>query len=222
VASSPSPQQQQQQQHEQEERLATPASSSSSSASSVLPTIRIVRHCDDEPSREEELLAKLAAVTAERDQLASQVTRNLGAHASERACGTESGLDKSLGLAENLISQYQELVTVVDQENVGLRAELLAAKEETIKAHQWAEARVARFREERKLHEGNLAMAKAIMDDQEERLAALEAKLEEEKEKRKEAEDARLFEGYLKDLRDGATYGETGARYYGKRRAVSN
>jgi DNA repair exonuclease SbcCD ATPase subunit len=209
-----------QQQQEQEERLATPASHPSS-LSSFPPTIRVVRCSLEEPSREEELLAKLAEVTAERDQLASQVPRDLGAHAPQRACGTETGLDRTLGLAEDLVSQYQELVAVVDQENETLRAALTEAKEETIKAHKWAEERVARFREERKFHEENLAMAKAIIVEQEKMLKALEAELAEEKKKREEAEDARLFDGYLRDLRNGATYGETGARYYGRRRAVS-
>jgi hypothetical protein len=173
--------------------------------------------------KEEELLAQIAAITFERDQLAPQVFADQRAHALSRASGTETrDLSQTIGLAETLVSQYQELVGVVDGENGGLRAAITEAKEETIMVHQWVDERDARFREEREIHEGNLAMAKTIIVEQEKRLKALEAEVEEVAGKRREAEEGRVFEGYLRDLRNGATFGETGDRFYGSSRAASN
>jgi regulator of replication initiation timing len=145
-------------------------------------------------------------MTAERDQLASQVS-SLGAHVPARACGTGTLVDETIGRADELVSRYQELVAVVDAENAGLRAE----NEGLRVALAEAEARAERFRDERKLHEKNAEMALRAVDAHAQHIEALEAELVLERSRR-------IYEGYLRDVRNGASFRETGARYYGMRR----
>jgi uncharacterized protein with von Willebrand factor type A (vWA) domain len=141
-------------------------------------------------------------MTTERDQNASQVS-SLGAHASPRASGTDTSVDETVSLASELVSQYQELVAVMEAEKARLQAALAAA--------------AARFREERRIHEGNTELAARIIEEQAQYIEGLEARLELEQSRTRDAEAARLFDGYLRDLRNGASFRETGARYYGMR-----
>ncbi|KAA8911638.1 hypothetical protein FN846DRAFT_887669 [Sphaerosporella brunnea] len=136
----------------------------------------------------------------------------------------QPGLNPSytLQLADDVIGQYQELVASVDAENEGLRAKLLAAMAETAEAHNWANNQAARFRKERALWARNCETASALLDQQEKEIASLEEELGRVKGQLKKSEDARIYEGCLKDLRAGAPYKEAAGRYFGKRRAVSN
>jgi hypothetical protein len=180
---------------------------------------------EDIPSREEKLLARLDAMAAERNKLAIQVvglTQDLGAYDRMHMSGQSVNLDETAEMVAKVLSEYSKLVALIEAENRGLRGELSAAKEETIKAYSEANAQAELIRQDRRRHEGNAAMAESIMDEQARMIAVLEEKLGTADKRLTEAEDRRLYDGYLKDLRRGATFKDTGAKFYREKCSVSN
>lgn len=177
----------------------------------AVPSIRIVDN--DEVDREvDEIKHKLNAVTSERNALRVE-NANLKEQLSEQqAIFSEEPLNLSrtrsitntVDLAQNTgegLADHAEYVKSIYNKLLASMAARLRLEREKNLMHR-------RFAAERQMHTENLERAMAVIAEQDEVL--------------KRTEEHLLYESCLKDVRHGAKYTDTGAKFYKKKRAVSN
>jgi len=174
------------------------------------PSIRIVSG-DTADLEANELRQKLETIAAERNALRVE-NANL-----------KDQLANQLGvLAENLPSpgRAQSIATTVDiTQPIGndlvdhadfvkrIYNKLLASMASRVRLEREANLLHRRYAAERRIHAENLDKAMAVIAEQDQILKQTEEKL--------------LYESCLKDVRHGARYTDTGARFYKQTRSVS-